>query len=326
MRRREFIRLAGSGLLWPLGARAAETKRVGVLMNGVTDNTVAQGYVRLFVGELSELGWNARQNLQIDIRWNAGDPALARTYARDLVGLHPDVILSSSTTNLIALRGIARGVPIVFVEVADPVAQGFVASMEHPGGDITGFTAFRTAMAGQWLDLLKEIAPRIERVLVIFNPETSPQSKVFLNAIDSAAPSLGVDVVPAPVRDAAEIEQAIEHFSHRPNGGVIVPSDTFTQMRRGLFVELAARYTLPAIYSSPDFVRNGGLMFYGFDFAEQFRRAAHYVDAILKGANPGDLPVGQPNKLALIINLKTAKALGLTVPAQLIARADQAID
>ena len=193
MRRREFIRLAGSGLLWPLGARAAETKRVGVLMNGVTDNTVAQGYARLFVGELSELGWNARQNLQIDIRWNAGDPALARTYAKDLVGLHPDVILSSSTTNLIALRGIARGVPIVFVEVADPVAQGFVASMEHPGGDITGFTAFRTAMAGQWLDLLKEIAPRIERVLVIFNPETSPQSKVFLNAIDSAAPSLGVD-------------------------------------------------------------------------------------------------------------------------------------
>ena len=216
--------------------------------------------------------------------------------------------------------------PIVFVEVADPVAQGFVASMEHPGGDITGFTAFRTSMAGQWLDLLKEIAPRVERVLVIFNPETSPQSKLFLNTIGSAAPSLGVEVVPAPVRDAAEIEQAIERFSHRPDGGVIVPSDTFTQMRRGLFVELTARYSLPAIYSSPDFVRNGGLMYYGFDFAEQFRRAAHYVDQILKGTSPKDLPIGQPNKLALIINLKTAKALGLTVPAQLIARAAEAID
>jgi putative ABC transport system substrate-binding protein len=199
MRRREFIRLAGTALLWPRGARAADTKRVGVLMNGVADNTVAQGYVRIFAGELGELGWNERQNLQIDFRWNAGDPALARTYAKDLVGLHPDVILSSSTTNLIALREVAHGVPIVFVEVADPVAQGFVASMEHPGGEITGFTAFRTSMAGQWLDLLKEIAPHVERVLVIFNPETSPQSKLFLNTIGSAAPSLGVEVVPARV-------------------------------------------------------------------------------------------------------------------------------
>src|SRR5262249_53105293 len=248
------------------------------------------------------------------------------TYAKDLAGLRPDVILSSSTTNLIALREVAHSTPIVFVEVADPVAQGFVASMERPGGDITGFTAFRTSMAGPWLYLLKEMAPHIVRVLVIFNPETSPQSKIYLNAITAAAPSLGVEVVPAPVIDAAEIEQAIERFSRRPHGSVIVPSDTFTQMRRGLFVELTARYSLPAIYSSPDFVRNGGLMYYGFDFAEQFRRAAHYVDQILKGANPGDLPVGQPNKLALIINLKTAKALGLAVPAQLIARADEAID
>jgi putative tryptophan/tyrosine transport system substrate-binding protein len=326
MQRREFIRLAGAGVVWPLAARAADVKHVGVLMNGIAANTVAQTYVRIFVAELGDLGWTEHQNLQIDLRWNAGEPALARTYAKDLIGLRPDVILSSSTTNLVAVREVAHRLPIVFVEVADPVAQGFVASMDHPGENITGFTAFRTSMAGQWLYLLKEIAPDIARVLVIFNPETSPQSKLFLNAIAAAAPSLGVEVVPAPVMDAAEIEQAIERFSNRPNGSVIVPSDTFTQMRRGLFVELTARYSLPAIYSSPDFVKNGGLMYYGFDFAEQFRRAAHYVDKILRGTSPGDLPIEQPNKLALIINLKTAKALGLTVPAQLIARADEAID
>jgi putative tryptophan/tyrosine transport system substrate-binding protein len=325
MRRRDFMRLAGAGLAWPFAARASDAKRIGVLMNGVAANTVAQNYVRIFEDELGKLGWNDYRNVQLDLRWNAGEPALARSYAKDLLGLRPDVLVASSTTNLVAVRELTRTTPIVFVEVADPVAQGFVDSMEHPGANITGFTAFRVSMAGQWLDLLKQIAPNVVRVLVIFNPETSPQSKLFLNAVAAAAPSLGIEIVPAPVMDAAETEQAIEAFSHHLNGGMIVPSDTFTQMRRGLFIELAARYGLPAIYSSPDFVRNGGLMYCGFDFVEQFRRAAHYVDRILNGANPGDLPVEQPNKLALIVNLKTAKALGLKVPAELVARADEAI-
>jgi putative tryptophan/tyrosine transport system substrate-binding protein len=330
MERREFIALVvGAPLAFAIDANAqtpARLRRIGVLMNGVAANETAQSYAEIFVRELNSAGWTEGQNLHIDWRWSAGEPALARTYAADLIGLAPDAILAASTTNLTALLKVNQTIPIVFVEVADPVAQGFVPTMEHPGGNLTGFTAFRVSMGAQWIGLLKEVAPQVARILLIFNPDTSPQSKVFLQSIEAAAPSFGVEIVPDSVADAADIEASIESFARRPDGGLIIPSDTFTQMRRGLIVELAARYRLPAIYSSPDFVRNGGLIYYGFDFIEQFRQAALYVDRILKGAKPGDLPVQQPTKFALIVNLRTAKTLGLQVSSTLLQRASEVIE
>jgi putative ABC transport system substrate-binding protein len=330
MRRREFMALVGGACLASSVKASAQTsgqvRRIGILMNGVAANETAQSYVQTFVQGLNRLGWDECQNLHIDRRWSAGEPALARTYAAELIGLTPDVILSSSTTNLSALLRINQSTPIVFVEVSDPVAQGLVPSLEHPGGNLTGFSAFRVSMGRQWIELLKQMAPNVQRVLLIFNPETSPQSKVFLQSIEAAASSFAVEVVESSVQDAADIETAVESFAGQPNGGLIIPTDTFTQMRRGLIVELAARHRLPAVYTSPDFVRNGGLMYYGFDFIEQFRQAAPYVDRILKGAKPGDLPVQQPTKFALMINLKVAHALGLQVPQALLARADEVID
>jgi len=330
MRRREFVALiVGAPLAFAIDANAqtpARVRRIGVLMNGVAANETAQSYVQTFIQELNGSGWTEGQNLHIDWRWTAGEPALARTYAADLIGLGLDAILSASTTNLTALLRVNQTIPIVFVEVADPVAQGIVPSMEHPGGYLTGFTAFRVSMGGQWIELLKEVAPRVARVLLIFNPETSPQSRVFLKSIEAAASSFGVEIVPSAVQDAADIETSIESFARRPDGGLIIPTDTFTQMRRGLIVELAARYRLPAIYTAPDFVRNGGLIYYGFDFVEQFRQAALYVDRILRGAKAGDLPVQQPTKFALIINLRTANALGLQVSPTLLARASEVIE
>jgi putative tryptophan/tyrosine transport system substrate-binding protein len=331
MKRLVFIRLVVVGVFlasaFDVNAQTPEqVRRIGVLMNGVAVNSTAQSYLTTFVQTLGSLGWFEGQNLRIDYRWNAGDPPLARTYATDLISLTPSVILSSSTTNLAALQRVTRTIPIVFVEVSDPLAQGFIPSLAHPGGNITGFTAFRLSMGGQWIELLREIAPTVARVLLIFNPETSPQSRIFSQSIEAAAASLAVEVNQVSVRDTADIESAIEHFSRQPNGGLIVPSDTFTQMRRGLIVELAARHKVPAIYANPDFVRNGGLMYYGFDFVEQFRQAASYVDRILKGANPGDLPVQQPTKFALVINLKTAKALRLEVRSSLLSRADEVIE
>jgi putative ABC transport system substrate-binding protein len=326
MQRRDLLRAIGTGLLWPLAARASDVGRVGVLMNGIAANAAGQSYMQTFVQELSRLGWSEGRNLQLEMRWSAGEPSLARTYAADLVALRPQVMLASSTTNLAALIDATHTIPIVFVEVADPLAQGFVSSLEHPGGNITGFTGFRVSMAGQWLDLLREIAPSTKRVMIIFNPDTAPQSKLFVSSVTDAGRPLDLEVVAAPVGDAADIERVMENFSHQPAGAVIVPADTFTQMRRGLFVELAARYRLPAIYFSAEFVRTGGLVSYGFDLAAQFRRAADYVDRILKGAHPGDLPVEQPSKLSLVLNLKAARAMGLQVPAQLIARADEVIE
>jgi putative tryptophan/tyrosine transport system substrate-binding protein len=330
MKRRDFVALiVGAPLAFAIDANAqtpARLKRIGVLMNGVAANATAESYAQTFVQELKNSGWTEGQNLHIDWRWSAGEPALARTYAMDLIGLAPDAILSASTTNLTALIRANQTTPIVFVEVADPVAQGFVPSMEHPGGNLTGFTAFRVSMGAQWIELLKEVAPQVARVLLIFNPDTSPQSKVFVQSIETAASTFGVEIVPSAVQDAADIEASIESFARRPDGGLIIPSDTFTQMRRGLIVELAARHRLPAIYTTPDFVRNGGLIYYGFDFIEQFRQAALYVDRILKGAKPGDLPVEQPTKFALIINRRTASALGLHVSPELLRRASEVIE
>ena len=331
MRRRAFITgIAGSAAAWPLAARAQRAERIqriGVLMNGAATETESQSYVAAFVQALRQLGWTEGQNLHVDVRWNAGDAQLARIYAAQLIGLTPDVILASSTTNLTVIQQATSTVPVVFVQVSDPVAQGFVKSVTKPGGNLTGFSMYEFSIGGKWVDLLKEIAPALARVAVIFNPDTSPQSKFFMQSVEGAAPSLGVQAVAVPVRATADIEPALESFARQPNGGLILPTDTFTNLRQQLIVDLAARHRLPAISARSDFAKVGGLVYYGasINLVDQFRQAATYVDRILKGAKPGDLPVQRADKYTLAINLKTANALGLTVPLPLLGLADEVI-
>jgi putative ABC transport system substrate-binding protein len=332
VKRREFITLLGGAAAgWPLAARAQQAermRRIGVLMNSTATDAAWQSYVAGFVEALRQLGWSEGQNLRVDLRWNAGDAALARIYAAQLIGLMPDVILASSTTNLTIVQQATNTVPVVFVAVSDPVAQGFVANVTRPGGNLTGFGMFEFSVGGKWVDLLKEIAPRLARVGVMFNPDTSPQSKFFMRSIEAAAPSLGVQAMPIPVRTTSDIEPAIESFARVPNGGLILPTDSFIRLRQTLIVELAGRHRLPAVSADEDFAKNGGLMYYGatINLLDQFRQAAGYVDRILKGTKPGDLPVQRADKYTLAINLKTAKALGLTVPLPLIGLADEVIE
>jgi putative tryptophan/tyrosine transport system substrate-binding protein len=332
MKRRDFITLLGGAAAgWPLAARAQQTsgvRRVGVLMNSVATETLYQSYLAAFVQGLRELGWTEGQNLRVDIRWNAGDVELARTYAAQLIGLMPDVILASSTTNLTVIRQATSTVPIVFMSVSDPVAQGIVPSLTHPGGNLTGFSSNEFSMGGKWLDLLKEAAPGLTRVAVMFNPDTSPQSKFYMQAIEAAASSLGVRAIAVPIRATADIESALESFSRQSNGGLILPTDTFTTLRQKLIIELAARNRLPSISAYEDFPKDGGLMYYGSSIylIDQYRQAATYVDRILKGAKPADLPVQQKDKYTLAINLKTAKALGLTLSPRLLAIVDEVIE
>jgi putative tryptophan/tyrosine transport system substrate-binding protein len=328
--RRELIAALGSAAAWPLTARAQPNtaRHIGVLMNGAATETGPQSYVAAFIDTLRQLGWTEGQNVRIDIRWSAGDAALARIYAAQLIGLTPDVILASSTANLIAVRQATSTLPIVFVQVSDPVEQGFVSSVTRPGGNLTGFSMYEFSVGGKWLDLLKEIAPALTRVGVMFNPETSPQSKFFMRSIEAAAPSRGVQAVVIPLRASADIEQAFAGFAAAPNGGLILPADTFTFMRSALIADLAARHRLPAISAYKQFPRDGGLMYYGAEvnLLDQFRQAANYADRILKGAKPGDLPVQRADKYSLVINLKTAKVLGLTVPLPLTGLADELIE
>jgi len=332
VKRRQFIKLlGGAAAAWPLTARAQQRDRVrhiGVLMNGAATEAVLQSYLAAFVQGLGQLGWVEGQNLHVDVRWSAGDAALARIYAAQLIGLTPDVIVVNTTTNLIAIRQATTTVPIVFLSVSDPVEQGFVANVAKPGGNLTGFSAFEFSIGGKWLDLLKEIAPGLERVGVMFNPDTSPQSKFFVRSIEAAAPSLGVQSIVVPVRTTADIEPAFESFTRASNGGLILTSDTFTAMRQQVIVDLASRYRLPAISSNPRFPADGGLMYYGVsvNLLDKFRQAAGYVDRILKGAKVGDLPVQQSDKYTLIINLNTARTLGITIPLPLIGRADEVIE
>jgi len=332
MRRRHFITLlGGAAAAWPLAARAQQadrTRRIGMLMNGAATEALPQSRVAAFVQALRQAGWIEGQNLRIDIRWNAGDAQLARIYAAQLIGLMPDVILAASTTNLTVIQQATSVVPVVFVSVSDPVAQGFVASIAKPGGNLTGFSASEFSIGGKWVDLLKELAPGLVRVGVLFNPDTSPQSKFFMRSIEAAAPKLAVQAVAVPVRSTGDIEAAIESFARDPNGGLILPSDTFTRLRQKLIVDLAARQRLPSISASDDFPKDGGLMYYGatINLLDQYRQAATYVDRILKGAKAGDLPVQRADKYTLVINLKTAKALGLTVPLPLQGLADELIE
>src|SRR5262249_11947290 len=327
MRRRTFITLLGGAAAWPLAARAqqpAQVRRIGVLMNSTATDATWQSYFAAFVQGLRQLGWIEGQNLRIDTRWSAGDAALARIYAAQLIGLTPDVILASSTTNLTVIQQATSTVPVVFIQVSDPVAQGFVANITRPGGNLTGFSMYEFAIGNKWLDLLKEIAPKLARVGVMFNPDTSPQSKFFMRSIEAAAPSLGVQAMPIPVRATSDIEPAIESFARVPNGGLILPTDSLIRLRQTLLVRLAGSHRLPAVSADEDFAKNGGLMYYGatINLLDQFRQAAGYVDRIFKGTKPGDLPVQRADKYTLAINLKTAKALGLTVPLPLIGLAD----
>jgi putative ABC transport system substrate-binding protein len=330
VRRREFITLLGGAAAWPAVARAQpeRMRRVGVLMNGAATETVPQSYVTAFVQALRQLGWIEGQNLRVDVRWNAGDAALARIYAAQLIGLMPDVILTASTTNLTVIRQATNIVPTVFLQVSDPVEQGFVGSVTKPGGNLTGFSMFEFSVGGKWLDLLKEIAPGLAQVGVMFNPDTSPQSKFFMRAVEAAAPSLGVQATAIPVRTTADIEPAFESLARQPNSGLILPTDTFTRMRQGLIAELAARHRLPSISAGQDFAKDGGLMYYGpiVNLLNQFRQAASYIDRILKGEKPGDLPIQRADKYTLVINLKTARVLGLTVPLPLVGLADEVIE
>jgi putative tryptophan/tyrosine transport system substrate-binding protein len=329
MRRRELIMLLGAGAAaWPLAARAQSgpVRRIGVLMNYAETDPTGQAYVAAFVQGMRDLGWIEGQNLRIAYRWTAGSAELSRAYAAELVALAPDAILSASTANLTALQRLSPTTPIVFILVSDPVAQGFVLNLAHPGGNITGFTAYEFSIGGKLLDLLKQIAPAITQVAVVFNPQTAPHSKFFLSSVEASASTFGVKVVAAPVHSVDEIEPAIENFAHRPNGGLIFSIDTFTIVHRKLTVEVAAKYRLPAIYSIADAVRDGGLMCYEAEFDDQFRQAASYIDRILKGAKAGDLPVQTPTKFSLVINLKAAKALGIELPMSLMLSANEVIE
>jgi putative ABC transport system substrate-binding protein len=333
MRRREFIALLGSGVAgWPLAAARAQQpermRRIGILMNGIASDAALQSHVAAFVEALRQLGWIDGKNLRIDVRWNAGDAALARLYAAQLIGLQPDVILASSTTNLTVVRDATNTIPVVFTRVSDPVAQGFVASLTRPDGNLTGFGAYEFSIGGKLLDLLKEIAPGLARVAVMFNPDTSPQSKFYMRSIEAAGQSLGVQTMAVQVHATGDIEPAIENIAHQRNCGLILTVDAFTVLRQQLIVDMANRHRLPSIATSIDFVKNGGLMnyTYTFDLVDVFRQAAGYIDRILKGEKPADLPVQTPTKYELVINLKTAKALGLTVPPMLLARADEVIE
>jgi len=330
MRRREFITLlGGAAVAWPLAARAQQgerIRRVGVLMNGAESDPIYRAYVAAFVQTLQRLGWREGQNFRIDLRWPTADPERIGADAAELVGMTPDVILSSGSASLAALVRTTRSIQVVFVLVSDPVAQGFVTNLAHPGGNITGFSAFEPSMAGKWLDLLKQASPGLARVAVIFNPDTSPQSKLFVPAIEASASSLAIEVVAAPVHVTGDFEPLIASLSQRPNSGLIFPTDQFLTSQRGLILELVARHRLPAVYASETFARNGGLIYYGTDWQNQFRQAAIYVDRILKGSYAGELPVQQPTKFPLIVNLAAARALGIELPTALLLSADEVIE
>jgi putative ABC transport system substrate-binding protein len=329
MKRREFITLfGGAAATWPLAARAQQSeqkRRVGVLMGLAADDTEAQDRIAAFEQGLQQLGWIDGSNLQIDYRRGAGGTDLTRRYADELVALAPDVILASGGTVMGALLQATRTVPIVFTQTPDPVAAGFVASLARPGGNATGFTTSEYGVSGKWLELLKEIAPGVNRVAVLRDP-TIPAGVGQFASIQSVAPSFGVELSPVNVRDASEIERDVTAFARGSNRGLIVTSSGLAAFHRQLIIALAARHRLPAIYSYRYFATSGGLISYGPDPIDQFHRAAGYVDRILKGEKPADLPVQAPTKYELAINLKTAKALGLTVPPTLLSRADEVIE
>jgi putative ABC transport system substrate-binding protein len=332
IKRRAFITLLGGAAALPLARPfpalaqpSARMRRIGVLMPFVESDPDAQSWLTTFRQRLQELGWTQGQNILIEYKWGAGEIDRFPAYAADLVSSAPEVIFSSSNSMLAALQQATRTIPIVFVTVADPVGGGFAESLARPGGNITGFTNFEPSIGGKWLEVLKETAPGITRVAVIHYPETAAH-RMVLRAVEAAAPSFGVAVTAAAVQDAAEIERAIAAFAVEPNGGLIVLPHPVTSVNRALIFELAARQRLPAVYGFQYIARSGGLVAYGIEVAAVYRRGAEYVDRILKGEKPANLPIQAPNKFELVINLKTAKTLGLEISPSLLARADEVIE
>ena len=330
LRRREVITLLGGGAAaWPLAASGQQTERVrriGVLLHVAESDPVYQGWVASFRGTLAKLGWIEGRNLRIDYRWAGDDANKLPVYAAELVALAPDALFAIQSGPVDSLHQATRTVPIVFAQVGDPIGMGFVSSLARSGGNITGFALTERAIAVKRLELLKQIAPHVTRVVFMYDPETATSSRIYLSETEAAAPSLGVNVFGAPVHDAAEIEAAINTLALEPNGGLIAHSTGAVVVHRDKIIALVARYRLPAVYYFRYFVAEGGLASYGVDVVEQFRGAASYVDRILSGVNPGDLPIQFADKYELVINLKTAKALGLDPSTSLLARTDEVIE
>ena len=329
MRRREFIKaVAGAAACWPVAARAQQsepTRRIGVLMNLAPEDPEGQARLKVFLQALEKQGWAEGRNLRVDTCWGAGKAERYRSCAAELIGLAPDVILAGSGSAMPALMEATRSLPIVFVQTVDPVGSGYVASLAKPDGNATGFTQFEYSMGGKWLELLKQIAPHLKRVAILRDSTTGEGPAQFA-AIQLAAPGLGVESSPIGVRDAAEIERGITAFASKPDGGLIVTASAYTAVYRDVIIALAARHRLPAVYPFRYHVVSGGLISYGPEPREPYQRAAAYVNRILKGEKPGDLPVQSATSFELVVNLKTAKALGVELPTSLIARASEVIE
>jgi ABC-type uncharacterized transport system substrate-binding protein len=330
VRRREFITLLGGATaVWPLAARAQKSermRRIGVLMGLVASDPEAQSRAAAFESSLRELGWVKGRNLGIEYRWAGGGENVLRDHAAELLAMAPDLILANSTPVTAALREDSRAVPIVFTQVVDPVGAGFVDSLARPGGNLTGLTSFEFSIGTKWLEALKQTAPRVTRVALVFNPQSAPYADLFLRPVEAAAPSFLVASTGAAVRDPDDVDRVFDTLAREPNGGLMVLPDISMTNYRESIIALAARHRVPAVYPFRYFAASGGLMSYGTDVVDVFRRAAAYVDRILKGASPGELPIQAPTKYELVINLKTAKALGLEVPPMLLARADEVIE
>ena len=327
MRRREFITFVGGAATWPLTARAQQgerMRRIGVLMGWPESYHQAQSWVAALRDELQKLGWTEGRSIAIDTRWAAADVESMKQFATELVALQPDLMVTGSTPATAAMRQQTRTIPIIFVLVADPVGSGLVANLPRPGGNVTGFTPLVGSLGGKWLELLKEIAPRVAKVTLIFNPQTGPHVQGYLGPFKAAATFLGVEAIVAPVDDMPEVESLIS--TSEPNSGLLVGPDVFTESHLAEIIALATRYRVPAVNWSRSFAELGGLISYGPYVVDEYRRAAVYADRILKGEKPSELPVQAPVKFELVINLKAAKALGLEVPAQLLGRADDVIE
>jgi putative ABC transport system substrate-binding protein len=328
MRRREFIAGLGGTAVWPLVARAQQgerVRRIGVLVSGDENDPVYKPRASAFSQALSDLGWTDGRNVRMDLRWYGGDNNRIRAFAQELVGLRPDIIVANATPATAAVQRETRTIPIVFVNVGDPVASGIVARLDRPSGNITGFAILETSLGGKWLELLSEIAPGLQQAAIMFNPDTAPAS-AYMPSLETAAWSLKVVPLIAPVHGDAEIETAIIALGREPGGGLVVMPDVFTTAHRASIISAAARNNVPAVYSESPFARDGGLLSYGVDRVDVFRRAASYVDRILRGAKPNELPVQFSTKFEFVINLKTAKALGLSIPPNLLAIADEVIE
>ena len=329
MRRREFITVVGgAAVVWPLGTRAQRAERVrriGVLISQAADDSEMEASLTGFRQGLERLGWSEGSNVRIDTRFAHGNLDQTQAFAKELIALQPDVILAHSTPVAFTLQRESGAIPIVFVNVSDPVGSGLVASLARPGGNLTGLLMYEESIVGKWLAMLREIAPRMARAAFVANPKI-PTYEYYLRTAKAIAPSLAIELVPSPIETAADIERAIELFAREPNGGLFLPPNTTNNVHRALIIALAARHRLPAVYAFRFFVADGGLMSYAIDQVDMFRQTASYVDRILRGANPADIPVQAPTKFKTTLNLKTAKALGLIVPPGMLVAADEVIE